>query len=201
MYCLWLTCYRGVCSPSRSFSCRTCSRSCAESRCAATQDSSLCLQSKERPDEFDFKAIPHCHVSRRGGSSDRRSRCMRSDVSGRRSGRRDNASLRGSLRKTDFSMNRHFHSHRGVVQRQHTVCLGGRRTGPLLDAVQVEDVETALAAPHGGHEPDDVAANHALVLLLRQLLDQTACQIMTPRTSLVAAQVNSQCAATVVVIT
>lgn len=55
------------------------------------------------------------------------------------------------------------------------VCLRGRRPSPFLYAVEVEDVETALAAPHGRHEPDDVAANHALVLLLRQLLDQTAC--------------------------
>lgn len=125
VYCLWLTCYRGACSPRRSVSCRTCSRSCAESRCAATQDSSLSLRSKERAGEFDFKAVPHCHVSRLG-CSDRRSRCTRSDVSGRRSGRRGNASLRVSLRKTDFYMKRHFHSHLGVVQRQHTVCLRGR---------------------------------------------------------------------------
>lgn len=55
------------------------------------------------------------------------------------------------------------------------VCLRGRRSSPFLDAVQVEDVEAALAAPHGGHQPDDVAANHALVLFLRQLLDQTPC--------------------------
>lgn len=33
----------------------------------------------------------------------------------------------------------------------------------------------ALAAPHRGHEPDDVAANHALILLLRQLFNQTSC--------------------------
>lgn len=36
-------------------------------------------------------------------------------------------------------------------------------------------MEAALAAPHRGHDPDDVAAHHALVLLLRQLLDQTSC--------------------------
>lgn len=56
-----------------------------------------------------------------------------------------------------------------------TVCLRGRGSSPLLDAVQVEDVEAALAAPHRGHAADDVAADHALVLLLRQLLDQTPC--------------------------
>ncbi len=56
-----------------------------------------------------------------------------------------------------------------------TVCLRGRGSGPLLDAVQVEDVEAALAAPHRGHEPDDVAANHALILLLGQLLNKTPC--------------------------
>lgn len=63
-----------------------------------------------------------------------------------------------------------------VVQRERTVCLRGRRSSPFLDAVQVEDMEAALAAPHGGHQPDDVAANHALVLFLRQLLDQTPCR-------------------------
>lgn len=46
-------------------------------------------------------------------------------------------------------------------------------------------METALAAPHRGHKPDDVAANHAFVLLLRQLLDQTPCGIETPIKSLV----------------
>jgi len=56
-----------------------------------------------------------------------------------------------------------------------TVCLRGRGSGPLLDAVQVEDVEAAQAAPHWGHAPDDVTANHALVLLLGQLLNQTPC--------------------------
>lgn len=33
----------------------------------------------------------------------------------------------------------------------------------------------ALAAPHRGHEPDDVTANHALILLLRQLFNKTPC--------------------------
>lgn len=55
------------------------------------------------------------------------------------------------------------------------ICLRGRRSSPFLDAVQVEDVEAALAAPHGGHDSDDIAANHALVLLLRQLFNQTPC--------------------------
>ena len=59
----------------------------------------------------------------------------------------------------------------------NTVCLRGRGLGPFLDAVQVEDVVAALAAPHWGHEPDDVAANHALVLLLRQLFNQTSCGV------------------------
>lgn len=54
-----------------------------------------------------------------------------------------------------------------------TVCLRGRGTSPFLDTVQVEDVEAALAAPHRGHEPDDFTAHHALVLLLRQLFNQT----------------------------
>lgn len=57
----------------------------------------------------------------------------------------------------------------------HTVRLRGRGPGPLLDAVQMEDVEAAVAAPHRGHDPDDVAAHHALVLLLGQLLDQAPC--------------------------
>lgn len=101
-----LTCYRDGYSPRCSFSCRTCCRSCVESRCAATQGSSLYLQSKESSDdgEFHFNRIPHCHVSQGWGgfSSHRRSRCRRSGVSGRRSGRRDNASLQPSLSKTDF---------------------------------------------------------------------------------------------------
>lgn len=75
-----------------------------------------------------------------------------------------------------FDVNRHFHTDFSVIRRQRTVCLGGRRSSPFLDAVQVEDVEAALAAPHGGHQPDDVAANHALVFFLRQLLDQTPCR-------------------------
>lgn len=54
-----------------------------------------------------------------------------------------------------------------------TICLRGRGTSPFLDTVQVEDVEAALAAPHRGHEPDDFTAHHALVLLLRQLFNQT----------------------------
>lgn len=55
------------------------------------------------------------------------------------------------------------------------VRLRGRRPSPFLDAVQVEDVEAALAAPHRSHDPDYITAHHALVLLLRQLLDQTTC--------------------------
>lgn len=78
-----------------------------------------------------------------------------------------------------FHVTRRLHRDLGVNQCQRTVCLRGRRSSPFLYAVEVEDVETALAAPHGRHEPDDVAANHALVLLLRQLLDQTPCQIST----------------------
>lgn len=39
----------------------------------------------------------------------------------------------------------------------------------------MEDVIAALTAPHRSHGPHHVTANHALVLLLRQLLDQTAC--------------------------
>lgn len=66
-----LTCYRDGYSPRRSFSCRTCCRSCVESRCAATQGSSLYLQSKESSDdgEFHFNRIPHCHVSQGWGGS------------------------------------------------------------------------------------------------------------------------------------
>lgn len=56
-----------------------------------------------------------------------------------------------------------------------TVSLGGRGSSPFLDAVEVEDVEAALAAPHRGHVADDVTAHHALVLLLRQLFNQTPC--------------------------
>lgn len=56
-----------------------------------------------------------------------------------------------------------------------TVGLGSRGSSPFLDAVEVEDVEAALAAPHWGHVADDVAAHHALVLLLRQLFNQTPC--------------------------
>lgn len=52
-----------------------------------------------------------------------------------------------------------------------TICLRGRGSSPFLDAVQVEDVEAALAAPHWGHDPNDITAHHALILLLRQLLD------------------------------
>lgn len=63
----------------------------------------------------------------------------------------------------------------GACLRGRTVRLRRRRSSPLLDAVQVEDVEAAVAAPHRGHEPDHVAAHHALVLLLRELLDQTPC--------------------------
>lgn len=37
-------------------------------------------------------------------------------------------------------------------------------------------MEAALAAPHRGHEPDDVTANHALVLLPGQLFNQTPCE-------------------------
>lgn len=55
------------------------------------------------------------------------------------------------------------------------LCLRGRGAGPLLDAVEVENVEAAQAAPDRGHDPDDITAHHALVLLLRQLLDQAAC--------------------------
>ena len=53
-----------------------------------------------------------------------------------------------------------------------TVSLRGRRPGPLLNAVEMEDVVAALAVPHRSHDPDDLTAHHALVLLLRQLLDQ-----------------------------
>lgn len=52
-------------------------------------------------------------------------------------------------------------------------------------------METALAAPHRGHQPDGLAANHAFVLLLRQLLDQTPCGIGAPIKSLVPYE-NSQ---------
>lgn len=101
-----LTCYRDGYSPRRSFSCRTCCRSCVESRCAATQGSSLYLQSKESSDDgsFQLKRIPLCHVRQGWGgfSSHHRSRCRRLGVSERHSGRRDNASLQLSLRKTDF---------------------------------------------------------------------------------------------------
>lgn len=64
------------------------------------------------------------------------------------------------------------YSHRAL-----TVCLRGRGARPLLDAVQMEDVEATLAAPHRGHGPDHVAAHHALVLLLRQLFNQAACGV------------------------
>lgn len=47
-----------------------------------------------------------------------------------------------------------------------TVSLRGRGSSPFLDAVEVEDVEAALAAPHRGHVADDVTAHHALILLL-----------------------------------
>lgn len=56
-----------------------------------------------------------------------------------------------------------------------TVCLRGRGSSPFLDAVQVEDMEAALAAPHRGPESDDFTANHALILLLRQLFNKTSC--------------------------
>lgn len=56
-----------------------------------------------------------------------------------------------------------------------TVCLGGWGSSPFLDTVQVKDVEAALAAPHRGHEPYHFTAHHALVLLLRQLFNQTPC--------------------------
>lgn len=59
--------------------------------------------------------------------------------------------------------------------RGRTISLRGRGSSPFLDAVEVEDVEAALAAPHRGHVTDDVAAHHALVLLLGQLLNQTPC--------------------------
>lgn len=36
-------------------------------------------------------------------------------------------------------------------------------------------MEAAQAAPHRSHAPDDITAHHALVLLLRQLLNQTPC--------------------------
>lgn len=39
----------------------------------------------------------------------------------------------------------------------------------------MEDVVAALTAPHRGHEPDDLAAHHALILLLRQLLNKAPC--------------------------
>lgn len=55
------------------------------------------------------------------------------------------------------------------------VSLGGRGSSPFLDAVEVEDVEAALAAPNRGHVADDVTAHHALILLLRQLFNQTPC--------------------------
>lgn len=47
------------------------------------------------------------------------------------------------------------------------VCLRGWGSGPLLDAVQMEDMEATLAAPHRSHEPDNVTTHHALVLLFR----------------------------------
>lgn len=99
-----LTCYRGGCSPCRSFSCRTCSHSCVESRCAATRDLSLYLQSKKevKAGKIHFKMIANCVVTQ--GSSHHRSKCRRLDVSGRRSDRRDNASLQASLRRTDFML-------------------------------------------------------------------------------------------------
>lgn len=44
----------------------------------------------------------------------------------------------------------------------------------------------ALAAPHWSHGADDVTANHALILLLRQLFDQTSClSLVTLRPSVV----------------
>jgi len=57
-----------------------------------------------------------------------------------------------------------------------TFGLRGGRPCPLLDAVEVEDVVAAVAAPHGGHEAHDVTAHHALVLLLGELLDQAPCR-------------------------
>lgn len=68
----------------------------------------------------------------------------------------------------------HTRGHSNVGRRQKpTVCLRGWRSSPFLDAVQVEDVEAALAAPNWSHESDDVAADHALVFLSRQLFYQT----------------------------
>lgn len=55
------------------------------------------------------------------------------------------------------------------------VRLRGRGSSPFLDAVEMEDVVAALAAPHRGHDPDDIATNHALVLLLSELLNQATC--------------------------
>lgn len=54
-----------------------------------------------------------------------------------------------------------------------TIGLWGRGARPLLDAVEVEDVEAVLAAPDGSHDSDHLAAHHTLILLLAQLLDQT----------------------------
>lgn len=36
-------------------------------------------------------------------------------------------------------------------------------------------MEAALAAPHRGLESDDFTADHALILLLRQLFNKTPC--------------------------
>ena len=57
-----------------------------------------------------------------------------------------------------------------------TFSLRGRGPGPLLDAVEVEDVVAAMAAPHRRHEADHITAHHALVLLLGELLYQTTCR-------------------------
>lgn len=51
--------------------------------------------------------------------------------------------------------------------------LRGGGPGPLLDAVEVEDVVAALAAPHWRHYSNGVATHHTLVLLLGELLYQT----------------------------
>lgn len=63
-----------------------------------------------------------------------------------------------------------------TVFTRRTVCLWGWRSSPFLDAVEVEDVEAALTAPHRRHDPDHVTAHHALVFLLRQLFNQTPCR-------------------------
>lgn len=82
---------------------------------------------------------------------------------------------------------RHVLTGRTTPTFSRIVGLRRRGSSPLLDAVQVEDVEAAVAAPDRSHGPDHVTANHALVLLLGQLLDQAAClRLVALRRSVVA---------------